>query len=426
MQPKTKLQLRVVELAKTLTKITNHQQEWAFKECLSHKGYATKNRVLCLDCGETFPPSLVKRKKAICPHCDTKIQVKESRNTTDTQTNYFAITNVVEEFQVIRNFEIIANYKKGNPATYFIKEIIQYWIQPDLKTTMYGLKRNYTGFMNSCSGEMEIRQNPKFSYYGNPYDVYVEKYHETSIIKPEYKKFGINHNLKGLSFSEAIKLIPKTPKLETLIKSKQYELLKLGNSYRLDVFWKSIKICIRNKYFVKDHITYLDYLELLRYFKKDLCNSKYVCPKNLNKEHDRLVEKKRIYQKKIDLERRKKEIQEDDLLYKQEKEMFFNLKIKSKNIEIVPLKSVQDFIDEGDALKHCLFANNYQRKSDSLVLSARIKNKPIETIEVSLNEFQVLQSRGFQNKPTKQHEQIVELITKNMHLISAIYNQNKL
>lgn len=140
MKPRTKLHRRVVGLANSLNPITKIQEEWAYRECLEHRGYATKNRVLCLDCGETFSPDLVKRNKAVCPQCGTKLQIKESRCTTDTQTNYFAIAEIVEEFQVIRNFELIAYYKKGKKVKYFLHEILQQWIQPDLKITLFGLK----------------------------------------------------------------------------------------------------------------------------------------------------------------------------------------------------------------------------------------------------------------------------------------------
>jgi hypothetical protein len=56
-------------------------------------------------------------------------------------------------------------------------------------------------------------------------------------------------------------------------------------------------------------------------------------------------------------------------------------------------------------------------KPDSLILSARIEDKPIETIELSLSKWQVLQSRGTCNKNTEYHERIIELVEKNISLI---------
>lgn len=424
MKPRTKLHHRVVDLAESLFVISKQQREWAYKECLEHIAYQTKSRVLCLDCGETFSPTLVSRKKAVCPHCNTKVQVKESRKTTDTQTNYFAITDIVEDFQVVRNFELKAYYKKGNPVKYFLKEILQYWIQPDLKVTMFGLQHTVTGYCDSWGGKMEIRTE-RGSYYRKKYSVYARKYHPNSVIKSEYKKYGINSKLQEISFLEAIKHIPKHPKLETLLKAKQYFLINahINHSGVSDGnYWDSIKICLRNKYKVKDAMIWIDYIDLLRYFNKDIRNAKYVCPKNLNKEHDRLVEKKRIIQKKIELEDQIKTANIDNELYLKEKTKFFDLQFTNGTLVILPLKSVHEFIEEGDKLKHCLFANRYYAKENSLVLSARINDKPIETIEINLENLNITQSRGFKNKATEHHEEIIKILNKNMHKIRAIIN----
>lgn len=350
MKPRNKLHHRVVDLSQYLFQISKQQKEWAKSECLEHRGYATKNRVLCLDCGDTFSPQLVSRKKAVCPHCGTKINVIESRKTTDRQVNYFAITEIFNEFQIVRNFEIIANYKKGSSAHIYIHEILQYWIQPDLKVTMFGLKHNLNYCCDSWSGNMEIREEGRYSYHGKKYDVYVRKYHPDSVIKPEYKKFGINHNLQGLTFIEAIRLIPFNPKLETLLKAKQYSLLEMGDSYRISNYWPSIKICLRNKYKVKDHRIYIDYLDLLKYFKKDLRNAKYVCPKNLMKEHDILMKKKREILRLEEQERnrlailkRQENLEKARIEFIERMNKFFDLEFKKGLIKIVPLKSIDEF-----------------------------------------------------------------------------------
>lgn len=96
---------------------------------------------------------MVKRKTATCPHCNTKIKVEKSRKTTDRQINYFAITEIFAEFQIVRNYELIANYKKGMPVNHFLHEILQYWISPDGKVTMFGKKHHNNWCMDSWGGE---------------------------------------------------------------------------------------------------------------------------------------------------------------------------------------------------------------------------------------------------------------------------------
>ena len=64
-----------------------------------------------------------------------------------------------------------------------------------------------------------------------------------------------------------------------------------------------------------------------------------------------------------------------------------------------------------------MFSNEYYLKEDSLILSATIEGKRIETIEVSLKTLKVVQSRGVCNKNTEYHEQIVNLVNANSRLI---------
>lgn len=61
---------------------------------------------------------------------------------------------------------------------------------------------------------------------------------------------------------------------------------------------------------------WFDYLDLLRYFHKDLHNAHYVCPDNLKKEHDKLVIKKRQLQEKEEAERKRKRAIEDEAKFK--------------------------------------------------------------------------------------------------------------
>ena len=81
------------------------------------------------------------------------------------------------------------------------------------------------------------------------------------------------------------------------------------------------------------------------------------------------------------------------------------------------LESVQAFKEEGTAMHHCVFTNEYYGKADSLILSARINEKRIETIEISLQTLKVVQSRGVCNENTEFHERIIELVNRNIPLI---------
>jgi DNA-directed RNA polymerase subunit RPC12/RpoP len=421
MKARTKLQLRVTELSKALPKITRDQEKWAYQNCLPHLGYANKSSAFCLDCGKTFPIELISRKKATCPHCKGKLKIEPTRKTTDKFVGYFSIAHVVEEFQVAEYFEVWGYYKKGQPARIYLHAILEDWILPDSKVTKIGLQHNLNWNCDSWTGDWAIRDMG----YLRKYEVYPRHYHPDSKFRPELKKIGINKNLKGLTLLEAIKLIPYSSKAETLLKAKEYDLLEylVDHLYLLDRFWPSIKIAMRNRYKIKDVRNWFDYLYLLVYFGKDLHNAKYVCPTDLNKEHDRLVAKRAEKERREELEQRRKDIEEAEVSFKKRMKKFFKLHFSEGDIVIKVLTSVKEFEEEGDILKHCLFTNEYYAKEESLILSARIDNVPIETIEVNLPKLKIEQSRGLGNKPSEHNKKIVSLVKRNLPQIGKLLSK---
>lgn len=103
--------------------------------------------------------------------------------------------------------------------------------------------------------------------------------------------------------------------------------------------------------------------------------------------------------------------------YIKEKSKFFDLKLSDGKIVVIPLKSLEEFKKEGEIMHHCVFSNEYFKKKDSLILSARIGKKHIETVEVNLKTFSIVQSRGVCNRNTEYHDSIVKLVNNNMNLI---------
>ena len=467
MKARTKLQLRVTELSNQLPRISKSQEQWAYKECLPHLGYANKSSAFCLDCGETFSLDLIKRKRAVCPHCATKLTIEQTKKRTYSHVTYFGITHVVEEFQVVESFELWAHYKKGEPVRYMLHAILEDWIQPNLKVTKIGLLHMCNWMCDAWNGNWEIRAE-RHSWYRNEnrYSVYPRMYHPDSEFKPEYLKIGINHNLRCLNVLDALKLIPQSSMAETLIKAKEYELLDFMESHFSETvrYWPSIKIALRNKYKIKDVKIWFDYLYLLSYLKKDLNNSVYVCPKDLKKAHDLYMNRKRKITERIQmehdyvsilkrlgeyndigfsfpsnlrsafhelqqreklllLEKRKKELEKIDKVYREFIKPFLGVEFCNNLIQIVPLKSIEEFITEGDTLKHCVYTNEYFKKKNCLILSARIDGKPIETIELNLERMSIVQSRGLRNNATEHHDKIVSIVKRNISKIKNLYKK---
>jgi hypothetical protein len=89
------------------------------------------------------------------------------------------------------------------------------------------------------------------------------------------------------------------------------------------------------------------------------------------------------------------------------------------------LQSIDEFKEEGDELKHCVYTNEYYLKEQSLILSAKVDGKRVETIELKLPELKIEQSRGINNKSTEHHDQIIKLVEKNLKQIRKIVIQNR-
>lgn len=100
-----------------------------------------------------------------------------------------------------------------------------------------------------------------------------------------------------------------------------------------------------------------------------------------------------------------------------EKGKFFGLVFQKGNISIKVLETIQEFITESEKYNHCVYTNEYYAKQDSLILSARVNNVLTETVEVSLKEMTITQSRGYGNKASNYHKEILELVNENLHLI---------
>ena len=427
MKPRTKLQRKVMELSNRLPMFGLEVDKWAKENVVSHNGYRTKKFIYCTECGQYFDNTGIKDgRKEICPHCGTQLLITTSKKRTDKEDRFFCIVDQFEGYQVFRYVYVLRSNRTGKPVHYFIDEVMQKWMSDDEEVTIVAKGR----LMNSAyqfdgwshNSEMQIRMRG-MGYNSFDYEVYVHMTYPVQKWKGEYRKYGVNRQIKNTDPYWLLKGVKYNPKNETLLKAKQYSLLGYvtnGNASFVNRYWPTIKICIRNKYIVKDASIYNDYLQLLDRYHKDLHNAFYVCPKNLNKAHDFYVAKRRKELEKEEKERKEKEMlrqkaAEKEFLDRINK--FIDLVISDNKLTIVPLKSLEDFKEEGDNMHHCVFSNGYWKRKDCIILSARIGEKRIETVEVSLKTFEIVQSRGACNQNTEYHDRIIGLVRKNMNLI---------
>lgn len=419
MKPRTIFQKRIALLSSKMKPINPKQKEWAFKHCFNHNARRLKSGLVsCLACGYSWKDKKpVDIRECTCKQCSTTLSIVDTKKQKFKQAQYFSIITTCKEFQVLRFFFIEKHDRVGLPTEYDCLEAVQFWIAPNGKSEVVARSRGMSFIYYDAwnwSSDLEIRKehhahqiNPVATY---PYKRFI----------PEIKRNGFCGEYHNVLPQKLFRLILSNGQIETLLKSKQFVLLNyfsVVGSSSIDKYWSSIKICIRNRYIIEDGSLWCDYIDLLNSFGKDTSNSKYVCPSNLKKEHDRYEAKRRELQRRDNIERMRIEMLENEHQFQSMKSRFFDISFTDELIHVEVLKSIQAYFDEGKKLHHCVHTSKYFLKENSLVLSAQINGKSIETVEVSLESFQVIQSRGIQNQTTEYHDKIVELVNQNVHLI---------
>jgi hypothetical protein len=432
MIPKTIIEKQITELSSTLKPITSQMHAWAEKSIFLKWGVLSRGKFHCLECAHSWKPKSQNRyceKFIKCTACGGKLKMQGCNQVHFKEIEYSAVLDVCQGYQVVRIICSHKHMKKNTVPTYFHKEVMQHWINPKGEVRTMSLSTNVFSYAYDAwqyYSLLEIRpkdfqNSPKYRI--NPYKIFA-KMKVLRILKRNGFKTGFYNIAPQILFTSLL----KDSIAETILKSSQISLLTYYlNSHQPHIKenWQAVKTCVKYKYQIEDYKIWEDYISLLRWFKKDISNPIFVCPENLKLVHDKLVQRKRELQRKKYLLKMRSEIEQAQALYSQEKKQFFGLSFSEANITITVLENVTDFMEEGDSLKHCIFTNEYFKKKDSLVFSARIDNKPVETIEVSLSKMEIAQCRGMKNNKSKHHKIIMELIKKNLYQIHSRKKKRK-
>ena len=436
MKPKTKLQKEVARLSATLSPISDAQLEWAYKHCFEHIAYRTKNGTMtCSDCGHVWHSKSTLADTLCgcrCPICGAELKVQETRRRTLNQTRYFSVITTCKGFQVIRVSQVKYVSRKGEPMQFYCHEVVQRWISSNGKVTDMALLRGFPFYycdVWALDSDMEVR--PHNSLYDEVV-AWSDVYPRMSIL-PQLKRNGFNGDFHGVSPVRLFKALLSDPRIETLMKAGEIEEMKyfLSNRTTADNLWASYLIAKRHHYQINNIGMWCDYLMMLKILGKDIRNPKNICPQDFIEAHDRvhrLIDAKREKaraerERQYEIERREREQQR--LLKEKENEdrfialksKFFGLVITDNELTIKVLESIDEYYEEGTKQDICVFGAGYYHKEDTLILSARIGGEIIETVEVDLHTFKVVQCHGKYNKDTKYHDRIIDLVNSNAKLI---------
>lgn len=437
MRPRTKLQREVAGLFPKLPDLTGAQKEWLLKKCHLMKGFHCAGQTWCVNCGHVdgsptvFEKGVKELKNYVCPHCGATLTVERSSKRKYEDRQYATIITTFGGWQVFRHFHLRYYSMKGEETRVWYAEVVQEWLNANGKIVNVALPQRGLGGGSdpwNFHEKLEIREDSRLSYYGDKYVVWTNFIYPQVRVLPILRRNGFTKEAADVAMPPSVlaKKLLYDNECEYLIKTKQYGLahiLKYRRDTTITTYRHAINIVIRNGYRIKDATMWLDYLDLLEYFHLDTHNSHYVCPKNLQKEHDNLTRRKKRIEEKRRLEQRIKEAAKWEKEYAKMKGAYFGICFGNEHIQISVITSVAAIAEEGEKMHHCVYQAGYYKRKDSLILTARDSaGNRLETIELSLRTFEIVQSRGLQNKPTPFHDDIIKLVQDNIGLIQKAKN----
>ena len=343
------------------------------------------------------------------------------------QTEYFAIYETMGDWQVIRMF-MYRSWSKKHEA---IHEPLRYWIKADGSFVVESKRRQCQGnyYIDAWIWDSEMAIRPS----GGSRDVrnlYCSFSKVRSLI-PELKRTGFRANGRienGLMPFWLVRTLLTNNRVETFFKLRQTWLTwKFYHYDRLtETLWQSIRVALRHGYHWDNQQEINDWCDMihdLEYLGLDTRSPHYICPANLDEAHQRIT---KLRYRKSEMERWAKEINDAEAYepyFKATREQFFGMVLTDGEIEIKVIPTAKGIKEEGKAMHHCV--GGYFNEPNSLILSATINGNRIETIEVDLTNYRLVQSRGLQNASTKYHNRIVDLVNDNLDTIRVLNVNHK-
>ena len=455
----------ITELSKKLGEgIDEKTNEWMLQN-LGQVGFEFRGDVICTECGNKFHSETMNIDGTItCPCCGKKLTIEHTTKKNYKKQQFMMVTHEFDGWQVFRYFYVEKEMRYNSYQDEFkvfggCFEVMQKWLSQDgmvghmsRRLRMF-CSRMYNPF--NLDSELHYRAevtNYYYSYY-DPTDISYSCMKILSLAK-FMKQLGFDKTRSknrhhGFWIDDLAQAIKSEPLYELLYKAKKYSImrylnknrfLRAGDAKEIEKRRAALKIAIRHKYFDTKQFDvnenrlqgvvsdWCDTVGQIISLGLDYRNPHFVCTDSLYDDH-------RYYTKKLnkiaDAERRKNEMQKAFKMegsYIKARECYFPLEIKDDVLTIKVLPNVKSFAEEGEKLNHCVYGSEYfnmQRKPNSLILSARIgedwanPDEYVETIEVNLVDYSVVQSRGQQNQPSKYHNRIMRLMYSNMDKIIA-------
>ncbi len=413
MKPRNKVEREVVRLSEKLPCLSERQQAWAMKTCIRPGDAYTYRDRFARGC--------------------------------------FYLVTTFKGWQILRYFQVRAKYRyhKLVEDKIFFKECMQQWMKDG--EYVFLSKQRTCGFVTDsfCEfGKMEVRTRTMWGGLGDPRDLGWDGVYYVSV-QDKYR-YALRDFKKKIDFDFIFRSVNAHSFNETLMRKdlEAWKSCKYHGATDDKKLMTAVKIAVRHGHaeYLRDSLWW-DMIDSLRYLKKDLHNPILVCPADLRQAHDLWMSAVARRKKKI-AERMEKyrQIQEEKRMlafmeaqarreqenkekakalasvYVARRKRFFGLDISRGVIHAKVLRSVDEFFEEGKEMCHCVFANGYydvNKKPNCLILSAKVNGQRMETLEIDLASYTIVQCHGKHNQNSPFHEDILNLIRENMWQIKS-------
>lgn len=405
--------------------------------------YRGRQVYYCSECGcEINDIAPLESKGHRCPHCHTKwTDIPELQ--VNNQKAYYMVLEAKGDVQLSRVYRVERTTKFHKPASYHAFEVERFFYAPDGRREIYTLSVFSETYYYDCfieRSEMNRKEEHARTYRTeNRYNLGMMNYHIKSLTE-RWRHKDIPSLLNKYDMRQNVLAVIAYPWCETLRETGEDKLFDflVGNAYSLswyaEVLGHAATICHRHGYHISDPSMWVDHIKMLKEMGYDTHNPKFVCPANLRKAHQELIDKKqREYLRKQEEEHRREiarrerefaqELATDKQLakkvenYPKHMGQILSLDLQGENLSIRPLQSVKEFEEEGVEMDHCVFMNrywDYKSHPNTLILSAKDgMGKRLATIEYNTASNTIVQCRAFRNGVPKREAEIRQLITDN-------------
>lgn len=370
-----------------------------------------------------------------CPNCNAILNVEKKCGRHHHEAYYCTYGTHISGWQVFRTFLASRSNAKGYATLYTLNEVYQLWINENgeehilsrryTRSPLSGVKWDYSSPLSTprqhnaiCTGLYVM--SDVFVLSGN----YL---YPRSTVTPVLRRNGFNTRFlldSWLNPAEVCKALLTSSQLECVAKTQPKLFTWIIKNQVTTFNFHAVKICNRNGYTIDDPDIWLDYINNLEQFNCDTHNAHYVCPDDLVAAHERMMKRIMVLREKQNRERLKEKIRELESAYAKHIQPYIDIALHDGDLSITPLRTVAEIYEEGKHMHHCVFTNEYFRKKSSLLLTAKKDGERLETVELSLRSFDVLESRAKNNGVSPYHNRIISLINSNKQLFQQ-YERNQ-